>query len=148
LPEPEAWIVSAVSTVIWFWMPDTVTLTQRPVIVTLLVIPLMLTLPPLQAMVRTSLMPDTVMFPPTGAVVAELGGDGGATAVEPGTVPDGDGLIEEMPGVGRRVVSPPRVTWWALKTKIAIGRAIMPMTNSASRIQRPRPCRRVPIEGL
>ncbi len=74
VPEPEAWIASAVSTVIWFWMPDTITLVQWPVITTLLVIPLTLTLPPLQAMVRTSLMPETVMFSPAGAVVTEVGG--------------------------------------------------------------------------
>ncbi len=66
-PEPEAWMVSAASTVIWFWMPDTVTLAQWPVITTLLVIPLTLTLPPLQAMVRLSLMPETVMLSPAGA---------------------------------------------------------------------------------
>lgn len=138
-------MLSALSTVSWFWMPDTFTLTQCPVTVTLLVMPLTLTVPPLQAMVRTSLMPETVMVWPAGAVVAEVGG---AIAVVLGTLPDGVGLTEEMLGVGNRVVNPPRVTWWALKRKIAIGRAIMPMTNSASRIQRPRPCRRGPIGGL
>src|SRR5690349_20328997 len=124
-------------------MPDAFTLVQCPVIVTLLVMPLTLTVPPMQAMVRTSLMPETAMVWPAGAVVAELD-----VAVVPGTAPDGVGVIEEMLGVGKRVVRPPRVTWWALKTKIPIGRAIMPITNSASRIQRPRPCRRGPIGGL
>ena len=45
-------MVSTASTVIWFWIPDTLRLAQWPVITTLLVIPLTLTLPPLQAIVR------------------------------------------------------------------------------------------------
>ena len=39
--------MSAVSTVIWFWIPDTLTFAQCPVITTVLVIPLMLTLLPI-----------------------------------------------------------------------------------------------------
>ena len=101
--------MSAVSTVTWFWIPDTVTLVQCPVITTLLVMPLTLTLPPLQAMLRTSLMPDTVMFAPVGAVVIGPGG-AGAPAVALDVVPDGVGLSEEKLGLGNKVVSPPRET--------------------------------------
>ncbi len=96
--EPEAWIASAASTVIWFWIPDTVTLAQWPVITMLLVIPLMSTVPPLQVMARTSLMPETEMLSP--AVVAEV--DGIAT--------DGMGLGEGEPGMGNMVGSPLRET--------------------------------------
>lgn len=127
MPEPEAWIVSAASTVIWFWMPDTLTLAQWPVITTLLVIPLTLTLPPLQAMVRTSLMPETVMFSPAGAVDTDA--DGGV-AVVGGMVAEAVGLAVEMLGMGKRVVMPLRETWCAVKRKIPAGRAIMPMTKT------------------
>ncbi len=147
LPEPEAWIISAVSTMTWFWIPDTTTLLQWPVITTLLVIPLTLTVPPLQAMVRVSLIPETVMFSPAGALVTEVGGVGAATADVLGTAADAVGLIEEKLGADG-MVGRPRVTWCALKAKIATGRAIMPNTNNASRIQRPRPCRPVRIGGL
>ncbi len=107
LPEPEAWILSAASTVIWFWMPDTVTPAQWPVIATLLVIPLTLTVPPLQAMVRISLMPETVMFSPAGAVVADV--DGAAPGVC-GIVPDGVGLTEGKLGMGNMLGRPLRET--------------------------------------
>jgi hypothetical protein len=140
-------MVSAESTMMWFWMPDAVTLVQWPVITTLLVIPLTLTLPPLQAMVRVSLIPETVMFSPAGAFVTEVGGAGIPTADVLGVVTEALGLCEEMLGAGRSVVKPPRETWCALNMKITIGRAITPNTNNASRIQRPRPCRRVPAGG-
>src|ERR1700735_4855592 len=119
-------MVSAASTVIWFWIPDTLTLTQWPVITTLLVIPLTLTLPPLQAMVRTSLMPETVMFSPAGAVDVDVDGIG----VVGGMVAEAVGLAVEMLGIGRRVVMPLRETWCAVKRKIPAGRAIMPMTKT------------------
>jgi hypothetical protein len=131
LPEPEAWIVSAASTVIWFWIPDTFTLAQWPVITTLLVIPLTLTLPPLQAMVRTSLIPETVMFSPAGAVDTDV--DGGV-AVVGGMVAEAVGLAVEMLGMGKRVAMPLRETWCAVKRKIAAGRAIMPMTKTPATI--------------
>ena len=127
----EAWIVSAASTVIWFWIPDTLRLAQWPVIATLLVIPLTLTLPPLQAMVRASLMPETVMFSPAGAVDTDVvGTDGGAAFVGGMAV----GLAVEMLGMGEKVVMPLRETWCAVKRKIAAGRAIMPMTKTPAMI--------------
>ena len=131
MPEPEAWIVSAASTVIWFWIPDTLRLAQWPVIATLLVIPLTLTLPPLQAMVRAPLIPETVMFSPAGAVDTDVvGTDGGAAFVGGMAV----GLAVEMLGMGEKVVMPLRETWCAVKRKIAAGRAIMPMTKTPAMI--------------
>lgn len=104
--------MSAASRVIWFWIPDTVTLAQCPVITTLLVIPLTLTLPPLQAIVRASLMPETVMFPPAGAVDTDAGGVGARLAVVPA---DGVGPAGEKLGIGEKVVMPLRETWCAVK---------------------------------
>ena len=132
--------MSAASTVIWFWMPDTITLAQWPVMTTLLVIPLTLTLPPLHAIVRTSLMPETVMLSPAGAVVADV--DGAAPGVC-GIVPDGMGLAEGKLGMGNMLGRPLRETWCALKRKMPIGRAIMPMTKTAIAIQRIRPWERL-----
>ena len=109
---------------IWFWIPDTLTLAQWPVITTLLVIPLTLTLPPLQAMVRTTLMPETVMFSPAGAVDIDVGG----------MVAEAVGLAVEMLGMGKRVLMPLRETWCAVKRKIPAGRAIMPMTKTPAMI--------------
>jgi hypothetical protein len=140
LPEPEAWIVSAASTVIWFWIPDTLRLAQWPVITTLLVIPLTLTLPPLQAMVRASLMPETVMFSPTGAVDTDVDGADGRVA-------EAVGLAEEMLGMGKRVVMPLRETWCAVKRKIAAGKAIMPMTKTPRMIHNVRLLREYWADG-
>src|ERR1700692_1297889 len=119
-------MVSAASTVIWFWIPDTITLAQWPVITTLLVIPLTLTLPPMQAMVRTSLMPETVMFSTAGAVDTDVDG---AVPFVVGMVAEAGGLAVEMLGMGKRVVMPLREPWCAVKRKIPAGRAIMPMTK-------------------
>jgi hypothetical protein len=95
------------------------------------VIPLTLTLPPLQAMVRASLIPETVMFSPAGAVDTDVvGTDGGAAFVGGMAV----GLAVEMLGMGEKVVMPLRETWCAVKRKIAAGRAIMPMTKTPAMI--------------
>jgi hypothetical protein len=111
------------------------------VITTVLVIPLTVTLPPLQAMVRLSLMPETVMLSPAGAV--EVGGvEGPVTDVE-GIVPDGVGLSEGKLGTGNILGRPLRETWCAVKRKMPIGRAIMPMTKTAIAIQRIRPWERL-----
>ena len=139
-------MVSAASTVIWFWIPDTPTLAQWPVITTLLVIPLTLTLPPLQAMVRASLMPETVMFSPAGAVDTDVVGIG--VAFVGGMVAEAVGLAVEMLGMGRRVVMPLRETWCAVKRKIAAGRAIMPMTKTPRMIHNVRLLREYWADGL
>jgi hypothetical protein len=131
--------------VIWFWIPDTVTLAQWPVITTLLVIPLTLTLPPLQAMVRTALMPETVMFSPAGAVDTDA--DGIGVAVVDGMVAEAVGLAVEMLGMGKRVVMPLRETWCAVKRKIPAGRAIMPMTKTPRTIHNVRLGREYWAEG-
>ena len=136
--------MSAASTVIWFWIPDTFTLVQWPVITTLLVIPLTLTLPPLQAMVRTSLMPETVMFSPAGAVDTDVDG----VAVVGGMVAEAVGPAVEMLGMGNRVVMPLRETWCAVKRKIPAGRAIMPMTKTPRMIHNVRLLREYWADGL
>ena len=145
MPEPEAWIVSTPSTVIWFWIPDTLRLAQWPVIATLLVIPLTLTLPPLQAMVRASLMPETVMFSPAGAVDTDVVGTDGGAAFGGGMAV---GLAVEMLGMGKRVVMPLRETWCAVKRKIPAGRAIMPMTKTPRMIHNVRLLREYWADGL
>lgn len=123
-------MVSAASTVIWFWIPDTLRLAQWPVITTLLVIPLTLTLPPLQAMVRASLMPETVIFSPAGAVDTDVDGIDGGIAFVGGMVAEAVGPAVGNLGIGEKVVMPLRETWCAVKRKIAAGRAIMPMTKT------------------
>jgi hypothetical protein len=148
LPEPEAWILSAESTVIWFWIPDTVTLVQWPVITTVLVIPLMLTLPPLQAMVRDSLMPLTVMFPPAGAVVTGVDGIDGTIAVVGGMLAETVGLTGEKVEVGNSVVMPLRETWCAVKRKIPSGRANMPSTKTPMMIHNVRLREAIPCDGF
>ena len=137
--------MSAASTVIWFWIPDTLRLAQWPVITTLLVIPLTLTLPPLQAMVRTSLMPETVMFSPAGAVDTDVDG---AVAVVGGMVAEAVGPAVGMLGMGEKVVMPLRETWCAVKRKIAAGRAIMPMTKTPAMIHTVRLLRAYWADGL
>ena len=126
--------MSAASTVIWFWIPDTFTLAQWPVITTLLVIPLTLTLPPLQAMVRASLIPETVMFSPAGAVDTDVVGIDGGVAFVGGIFAVAVGLIVGMIGVGNIVGKPLRETWCAVKRKIAAGRAIMLTTKTPAMI--------------
>ena len=123
---------------IWFWIPDTLTRAQWPVMTTLLVIPLTLTLPPLHAIVRTSLMPETVTLSPVAADDV----DGVAPGVC-GIVPDGLGLTEGKLGMGNMLGRPLRETWCAVKRKMPIGSAIMPMTKTAIAIQIPRPWERL-----
>jgi hypothetical protein len=148
LPEPEAWIVSTASTVIWFWIPDTLRLAQWPVITTLLVIPLTLTLPPLQAMVRASLMPETVIFSPAGAVDTDVDGIDGGVAFVGGMVAEAVGPAVGMLGMGEKVVMPLRETWCAVKRKIAAGKAIMPMTKTPRMIHNVRLLREYWADGL
>ena len=137
--------MSAASTVIWFWIPDTLRLAQWPVITTLLVIPLTLTLPPLQAMVRASLMPETVMFWPAGAVDTDVGGLGARLAV---VAAEGVGPTVGMLGMGEKVVMPLRETWCAVKRNIAAGSAIMPMTKTPRMIHNVRLLREYWADGL
>ncbi|MDT5412371.1 MAG: hypothetical protein QOG14_4591 [Mycobacterium sp.] len=141
-------MVSAASTAIWFWIPDTLRLAQWPVITTLLVIPLTLTLPPLQAMVRASLMPETVMFSPAGAVDTDVVGIDGGVAFVGGMVAVPVGPAVGMLGMGEKVVMPLRETWCAVKRKIAAGRAIMPMTKTPRMIHNVRLLRGYWADGL
>ena len=57
LSKPDASMASALSTVTMFSMPDTLTFAQCPVITIVFSMPLMLTVPSLQAIVLFSLMP-------------------------------------------------------------------------------------------
>jgi hypothetical protein len=142
--------MSAVSTVIWFWIPDTLTFAQCPVITTVLVIPLMLTLLlfPLQAMVRDALMPLTVMVSPAGAVVTGVDGIAGAIAVVGGMVAEAVGLAGEKVAVGKSVVMPLRETWCAVKRKIARGRTNMPTTKTPTMIHNARLREAIPCDGF
>jgi hypothetical protein len=110
-----------------------------------LVIPLTLMLPPLQAMVRASLMPETVMFSPAGAVDTDVVGIG--VAFVGGMVAEAVGLAVEMLGMGSRVVMPLRETWCAVKRKIPAGRAIMPMTKTPRMIHNVRLLREYWADG-
>ena len=141
-------MVSAASTVIWFWIPDTLRLAQWPVITTLLVIPLTLTLPPLQAMVRASLMPETVIFSPAGAVDTDVDGIDGWVAFGGGTVAEAGGPAVGMIGVGNIVVMPLRETWCAVKRKIARGRTNMPTTKTPTMIHNARLREAIPCDGF
>src|ERR1700739_1966133 len=88
-------MLSAASTVIVFCMPDTVRLVQRPVIVTVVVIPLMVTMLSLQA---------TVLFWPMPEMVRLLPG-GGAGDVDGAVDVDGAGvLVRVVDGAGLREV--------------------------------------------
>jgi hypothetical protein len=141
-------MVSAASTVIWFWIPETLRLAQWPVITTLLVIPLTLTLHPLQAMVRASLMPETVMFSPAGALDTDVDGIDGVVAFVGGMVAEAVGPAVGILGMGEKVVMPVRETWCAVKRKIAAGRAIMPITKTPRMIHSLRLLREYWADGL
>jgi hypothetical protein len=122
-------MLSAASTVTLLRTPEMVRLAQWPVITTWLATPLTLTLLSLHTTVRISLIPATLRLPPVGAIVTDV-------ADVDGTVPGGVGLGEEKLGKGNMVGSTLRETWCALKKKIASGRQIMPITKTASIIQR------------
>ena len=93
---PEASMVSAASTVMEFFTPDTVRLAQWPMITIVLETPLTVTMLSLQAMVLFSLMPETLSCPPSGG---RGGVDGPAVGV--GVPPrDGVGLCGESSAHG------------------------------------------------
>src|SRR5882757_1064895 len=124
---------SAAWTVTLFWTPETLRLAQWPVITTVFETPLTLTELSLQAIVRLTLMPATLRFPPFGAVGAAVSDVEGAARVCV-MAPEGVGASEEMLGMGNSVVMPLRETWCAVKRKIATGSAIMPMTKTPAMI--------------
>ena len=127
-------MLSAAWTVTLFLTPETLRLAQWPVITTVFETPLTFTELSLQTIVRFSLMPATLMFPPFGAVGAAVSDVDGAAARVCVMAPEGVGASEEMLGIGKRVVIPLRETWCAVKRKIAAGRAIMPMTKTPAMI--------------
>ncbi|BBZ46182.1 hypothetical protein MPRM_34630 [Mycobacterium parmense] len=78
--------------------PETVRLAQWPVMTTELETPLTLTMLALQAMVRCSLMPETLTRAP-GAGAADVDGPRGTVAgdvARPGTV-GGDAMVDRTP---------------------------------------------------
>lgn len=112
-------MVSTASTVIEFWTPDTVRLAQWPVITTLLEMPLTATTLSLQAIVRFSLMPETLRLAPAGAVGADVGNaeDGGAAA------------LRETLGVGDRMTKP----LWECRCALYDTRATTPITKNGAK---------------
>lgn len=90
---------SAASTVTTLRTPDTSTRAQWPVRTTMLSTPLIVTVLSLQAMVRFSSTPDTLMLPPGGAVetvAAELVGADPGWVVEVGAVGVGVALVRRV----------------------------------------------------
>jgi hypothetical protein len=138
-------MLSVASTDTLLRTPEMVRLAQWPVITTSLATPLMLRLLSRHATVRISLIPATLRLPPTGAVVTDVDG---AVPDVCGIVPDGAGLGEEKLGKGNMVGRPLRDTWCALKKKIARGRQIIPITKTASIIQRIWLRGAMPVRGL
>ena len=72
------------------------------------------------------------MFSPAGAVDTDGGIDGAGRSRLAASSQRRVGPAVEMLGMGKRVVMPLRETWCAVKKKIATGKAIMPMTKTAS----------------
>jgi hypothetical protein len=141
-------MLSAASTVTLFWTPETLRLAQCPVITTVFETPLTLTELSLQTMVRFSLIPATLRFPPFGAVGAGVSDADGGLAFVGGTVAEAVGLAEEKLGMGAKVALPLRETWCAVKRKIAAGSAIMPMTKTPTTIHNVRLLREYWVDGL
>lgn len=123
-------MLSAASTVTLFWTPETLRLAQWPVITTVFETPLTLTELSLQTIVRFSLMPATLRFPPFGAVGAAVSEVDGTAARVCGIAPEGVGVCGETLGMGPKLLLPLRETWCAVKKKMEAGRAIMPMTKT------------------
>ena len=139
LLKPEASMLSTASTVIAFWTPDTVRRVQWPVITTVLETPLTLTMLSLQAIVRFSLMPETLSLPPGGGVGDIDGVD------DPVRVVDGLGLLGVLrvldggPNVretvgGELMIDRTPESWWAAKAAMPPARARNPTTMTVPRI--------------
>lgn len=129
-------MVSTASTVIEFCTPDTVRLAQWPLITTVLEIPLTLTTLSLQAIVRFSLIPAMLSWPPAGGVGEVDGADDRVLLVEGGgsvglfagevngtEIVGGDGMIDRTPE-----------SWCAVKAAMPPARATTPMTMMVPRI--------------
>ena len=128
-------MVSTASTVIEFWTPDTVSLAQWSVITTVLETPLTLTMLSLHAIVRFSLIPEMLSWPPGGGVGDVDGADARVLLV------DGAGLVGVLPGevngtemVGGDVMIDRTPESWCAAKAAMPARAIIPMTMMVPRI--------------
>ena len=128
-------MVSTASTVIEFWTPDTVSLAQWSVITTVLETPLTLTMLSLHAIVRFSLIPEMLSWPPGGGVGDVDGADARVLLV------DGAGLVGVFPGevngtemVGGDVMIDRTPESWCAAKAAMPARAIIPMTMMVPRI--------------
>ena len=128
-------MLSTASTVIAFWTPDTDRLAQCPVITTVLETPLTLTMLSLQAIVRFSLIPETLSLPPGGV------GDVDSVGVLVRVV-DGPGLlgvlaggpnVPEMVG-GELMIDRTPESWCAAKAAMPPARASTPMAMTVPTI--------------
>jgi hypothetical protein len=143
---PTTLMASVTSTVITFLIPDTCTVAQWPVIVTVSCWPLMSMALLLQAIVRTSSIPEMVMLGPAGVVGAAVGAAVGAdadgadgTALGAGVTPAvGAATLGKTGGLGGTAVMPMCEIWCLIKKWIPIGTATMPIMKSAARIQNAR----------
>ena len=118
---------STASTVMAFWTPDTVRLVQWPVITTVLETPLTLTMLSLQAIVRFSLMPETLSLPPGGGVGDVDGVDALVRVLEGGP------NVPEMLG-GELMIDRTPESWCAAKAAMPPARARNPMTMTVPKI--------------
>ena len=120
-------MLSTASTVTAFRTPDTVRLVQWPVITTVLETPLTLTMLSLQAIVRFSLMPETLSLPPGGGVGDVDGVDALVRVLEGGP------NVPEMLG-GELMIDRTPESWCAAKAAMPPARTINPMTMTVPKI--------------
>lgn len=152
-------MLSTESTVISFCTPDTVRLAQWPVITTVLDTPLTLTVFWLQAMVRVSPIPETLIRSPgagVGDVDADGDGDGVVVLVR---VVEGAGLVVKVDGGpnvpeivgGELMIDRTPESWWAAKAAMPPASASTPMAMTVPRIHHMRlpdgPCGGGPPNG-
>ena len=136
LSKPEASMRSTASTVMAFWTPDTVRLVQWPVITTVLETPLTLTMLSLQAIVRFSLMPETLSLPPGGGVGDVDGVDALVRVVDGPGLPlvlEGGPNVPEMLG-GELMIDRTPESWCAANAAMPPARTINPMTMTVPKI--------------
>src|ERR1700730_7569088 len=132
-------MLSTASTVMAFWTPDTVRLVQWPGITTVLETPLTLTMLSLQAIVRFSLMPETLRLPPGGAVGDVDGVDVRLRVVDGPGLPEVLGVVEGAPNVpvtvgAELMMDRTPESWCAAKAAMPPARARNPTTITVPKI--------------
>jgi len=129
-------MMSTASTVIEFWMPDTVRLAQWPVITTVLETPMTRTMLALQVIIRFSLIPEILSLPPGGGVGDVDGLDVWVPLVDGAGlvgVTDGEVNGREMVG-GDVMIDRTPESWCATKAAMPPARATTPMAMTVPRI--------------